>query len=69
MKADNNTVYRMASLSKSITAAGLMLLIKEQKVKFTDTLSKIFGFPIENPFFPGKPLTVEMILTHQSSYI
>lgn len=59
----------MASLSKSITAAGLILLVKEQKVKLTDTLTKIFGFPVENPFFPGQPLTVEMLLTHQSSYI
>ena len=69
LDADNNTLYRMASLSKSMTAAGLMLLIKEKKVNLTDNLSQIFGFECVNPFFPDTPITIEMLLTHQSSYI
>jgi hypothetical protein len=35
----------------------------------TDTLENIFGFKAVNPNYPNIPITVEMLLTHQSSLI
>ena len=58
LTVDNNTMFRMASLSKSIAAAGLMLLVSEGKVKFTDNIATILGFPAINPNFPNIPITV-----------
>lgn len=62
---DNNTVFRMASMSKSITAAGIMLL----NISLTEDVSKFVGFSLKNPNFVDMPITLEMLLSHQSSLI
>lgn len=62
---DNNTVFRMASMSKSITAAGIMLL----NMSLTEDVSKFVGFSLKNPNFMDRPITLEMLLSHQSSLI
>lgn len=48
LNIDNNTVFRMASLSKSITAAGIMLL----NVSLTEDVSKYVGFELTNWNYP-----------------
>lgn len=62
---DNNTVFRMASMSKSITASGIMLL----NISLTEDVSKFVGFSLKNPNFVDRPITLEMLLSHQSSLI
>lgn len=69
LPVENSTLFRMASLSKSITAAGLMLLYEKGKFQFTDDISKHLGFKAVNPNFPDVPITIEMILSHQSSLL
>lgn len=69
LPVENSTLFRMASLSKSITAAGLMLLYEKGLFNMTDDISKHLGFPAINPNFPDIPITIEMVLSHQSSLI
>lgn len=69
LPVDNNTLFRMASLSKSITAAGLMLLYEQNLFKFTDDISRHLGFKAINPNFPNETITIEAVLSHQSSLI
>jgi CubicO group peptidase (beta-lactamase class C family) len=64
---DNSTLFRIASVSKSFSSVAILQLIEQKKLSLNQSLSSIFGFTIENPFFPGQPITVEMILSHQSS--
>lgn len=64
---DENTIFRIASCSKSFSAVGIMQLVEQGKLKLTDTITSILGFEVKNPHFPDVPITVEMILSHQSS--
>jgi D-alanyl-D-alanine carboxypeptidase len=60
-------MFRIASTSKSFSAVAIMQLVEQGKLQLNDTLTKILGFEIKNPHFPDVPITVEMILSHQSS--
>ena len=59
-KAD--TVYRLASVSKPITAVAVMQLVERGRLSLDDTVSKWL------PDAPSvwRPITVEQLLTHQS---
>jgi CubicO group peptidase (beta-lactamase class C family) len=46
-----------------------MQLVEQKKLSLNQSLTSIFGYKIENPHFPGIDITVEMILSHQSSLI
>lgn len=47
----------------------LLQLVEQKKLVLNQSLSSIFDYKIENPFFPGVDITVEMILSHQSSLV
>ena len=44
-----------------------MQLVEKGLIRLNDSLTKIFGYEIVNPNFPDIPITVEMVLSHQSS--
>lgn len=55
------TRFRVASLSKTFTAAAIELLIQRRKLTLQDHLSRyVAGIPI------GEQITVEQLLTHES---
>ena len=60
-------MFRIASCSKSFSAVAIMQLVEQGKLKLTDSISSILGFEVKNPHYPDVPITVEMILSHQSS--
>lgn len=64
---DANTLFRVASCSKSFSSVAIMQLVEQGKLKLNDTVSDILGFEVKNPHFPDVPITVEMLLSHQSS--
>jgi CubicO group peptidase (beta-lactamase class C family) len=55
-----NSVFELASVSKQFTAAGIMLLVEEGKVKLDDSITKYFDQPPD----AWKGLTVRQLLTH-----
>jgi len=64
---DDNTMFRIASISKSFTATSIMQLVEQGKVSLSADVSDLVGFKIRNPKFPDKVITLEMLMSHMSS--
>lgn len=64
---DDNTMFRIASISKSFSATSMMQLIKAGKVSLDTDVSTLAGFKIRNPKFPDTVITLEMLMSHTSS--
>lgn len=63
----NQSVFRIASISKSFTVTSLMQLVQRKKLSLDDDISKLIGFKVRNPSYPDKVITLRMILSHTSS--
>ena len=61
-RIDPATRFRLASVTKPFTAMAVMLLVRDGKLRYDDTLTDLF------PAFPayGKGITVRHLLTHTS---
>ena len=57
----DKTRFHIASVSKTFTAAAIVLLAKQGKLKFSDPLSKFIP-----GFLNGEKITIEQMLTHSS---
>ena len=64
---DNNTMFRIASISKSFSATSIMQLVEQGKVTLDTDINDILDFKVRNPKYPDVPITVEMLLSHTSS--
>jgi CubicO group peptidase (beta-lactamase class C family) len=64
---DDETLWRIASISKSFTATSLLQLVEQGKLSLTDDVSDLLGFTVRNPKYPDVPITLEMLLSHTSS--
>ena len=60
-------IFRIASISKSFTATGIMQLVEQGKLDLEADVSDILGFKVRNPKYPKVPVTVRMLLSHSSS--
>lgn len=60
---------RIASISKLVTALGVMRLVDQGKLDLDRDVSDYLGYRLRNPAFPDKPITLEMLLSHRSSLI
>ena len=65
--ADRNTLYRVASISKLVTALGVMKLVEAGKLSLDADVSELLGYTLRNPHFPARAITLRMLLTHTSS--
>jgi CubicO group peptidase (beta-lactamase class C family) len=64
---DDDTLFRVASVSKFVTALGAMKLVEQGKLQLDTDIASYLGYPLRNPHFPDRPLTLRMLLTHTSS--
>lgn len=64
---DNNTKYRIASVSKAITAMALMKLWEQGYFQLDDDVNTYLNFSLRNPNFPSKAITFRMLLSHTAS--
>ena len=62
-----NTLFRIASISKSFSATSIMQLIEQGKLSLDTDVSTLAGFPIRNPKYPDTVITLEMLMSHTSS--
>ena len=60
---------RIASISKLITALGVMRLVDAGKLDLDRDVSDYLGYPLRNPAFPDKVITLRLLLSHQSSLL
>lgn len=66
-KTDSKTIYRIASISKTVGAIGLMQLYEEGKIDLEEDISTYFGFKIRNPKFKDVKITPKMLMLQTSS--
>ena len=64
---DENTCFRIASVTKWVTAIGLMTLYDQGKLDLDRDISDYLPFTVRNPAWPDTPVTARMLLTHTSS--
>lgn len=62
-----NTIFRIASISKSFVATAIMTLVDAGKLTLDTDASTLLNFPLRNPNHPDNPITVGMLLSHTSS--
>ncbi len=55
-----NSQFQLASVSKPMTATGVLMLMEEGKIKLSQTVDEFF------PEFPYPGITIEMLLSHRS---
>ena len=66
-RVDNNTLYKVASISKLITALGVMKLYEDGMIDINNNINDYLDFDISNPTQLEHPITVKMLLNHTSS--
>ena len=66
-KISEDTKFRIASISKLLTAAGVWQLIEQGLIDPENDVSKYLGFKLRNPQHPHTAITVEMLMSHTSS--
>lgn len=64
-----NTKYRIASISKTITAIAIMQLVEQNLLDLDADISSILAYSVQNPNHPTSPITTRMLLSHTSSII
>jgi Beta-lactamase class C and other penicillin binding proteins len=64
---DENTYFRVASISKWITGIGVMKLVEEGKLSLEDDIGDVLDMPIKNPKYPEDKVTLRMVMSHTSS--
>jgi CubicO group peptidase (beta-lactamase class C family) len=62
-----DSLFTIASVSKTVTGTALMKLYEQGKFKLDDDINLYLPFPVRNPAFPDKAITFRMLLTHTSS--
>lgn len=58
---------RIASISKLVTALGVMRLVEAGKLELDADASALLGWRLRNPAFPDTPITLRLLLSHRSS--
>ena len=58
---------RVASVSKMVTAIGVMELVDEGKLDLSSDVSQWLGWNLRNPSFPDRAINLSMLLSHTAS--
>ena len=59
-----DTVFRAASVSKFVTALGVMKLKEQGKIDLDRDVNAYLPFPLRHPKAPDTPITLRMLLSH-----
>ena len=60
---------RVASISKLVTTLGVMRLVDQSSLDLDRDVSDYLGYPVRNPAFPDRAITLRLLLSHQSSLV
>jgi CubicO group peptidase (beta-lactamase class C family) len=67
IRAQPNTQYMLASVSKTITCAAIMTLVEDGKLDLDANINRYLPFDVHIPDAPRVPITMRQLLTHTSS--
>ncbi len=62
----SQSLFRIASISKSFSATAVMQLVEAGKLRLDDDVSGLIGFRVRNPAYPEDRITLKMLLSHTS---
>lgn len=62
-----DTLYRIASVSKLMTALGVMRLVEAGRLALDADVSQYLGFSLRNPHYPARPITLRTLMSHTAS--
>ncbi len=62
-----DTMFMLASISKTVTATALMQVWERGKIDLDADVNDVLPFRVRNPSFPNRPITAQQLLTHTSS--
>lgn len=65
-RIDAGDPVRIASISKLVTAIGVMRLVEDRKVDLDADVSDLLGRPLRHPAYPDRPITLRLLLSHRS---
>ena len=63
----DDTYFRLASVTKMITAIHVMQLVEQEKLALDADISDYFGYTIRNPYYKKEPITLRQLMSHTSS--
>ena len=63
----NESMFRIASISKSFSATAIMQLQEQGKLSIDQDVSDLIGFPVRNPRYPDSIITLRLMMSHLSS--
>jgi CubicO group peptidase (beta-lactamase class C family) len=66
-RASAGDPVRVASISKLVTAIGVMRLVEAGKLDLDADVSPLLGWRLRNPAFPDAPITLRLLLSHRAS--
>ncbi len=62
-----DTYFRIASITKMVSAIGIMQLVEQGVLDLDQDISKYFGYEIINPNHPKIPITLRQCMSHTTS--
>ena len=63
---DENTMFILSSISKTVTATALMMLHEQNLFMLDDDIDNYLPFNVNHPDYPLTPITFKMLLSHTS---
>lgn len=66
-KVSADDPVRIASISKLVTAIGVMRLVDAGKLDLDADVSKLLGWPLRHPAYPDQAITLRLLMSHRSS--
>ena len=64
---EEGDIFRIASISKSFAATSILQLVEQGRLSLDDDVGGLLGFPVRNPAYPDRAITLRMLLNHTSS--
>lgn len=69
IKANNNTLFEIASVTKVFTGTLMANAVLEGKINLNDDIRKYLNEPFSNLEFKGNPIRIKDLLTHRSGIL
>ncbi len=67
ISVDDSTHFRVASVTKMVSAMYVMQLVEQGLVDLDADVSDYLGFSMRNPHYKDTPITMRMLMTHTAS--
>ena len=61
-----NDPVRVASISKLVTAIGVMRMVEAGQLNLDQDVSEVLGWRLRHPGYPDTPITLRLLLSHRS---